>query len=385
MRKLIRKLLKLSWGLPPDPHTTYCPSPESDESLRKNWLQAIGHRLSAISGFYLIIDKGYFTFIRTSVIIRYIGNRFKLQKMLFLSDDKSKSEIIKIGEETILKRKYFLENCLLINDFQAKNREIVRFTEKLAKNSKNLILKEDIKLLCEGSKNLINLTESFKNQNLEFFDTIFFDTVDEILYMTIGVALILYGIRKVEQSHKIRQKVNSTKITYEGVDKIAKSIEKYIQFFPKEIILDVKNIVKNICTNTQKIQNNNLEIFEKEEKGSLKSNLIEIKRTCISTISLIDKHITKIEEEGDIKSLFINHDAYNFIQRQEKLFKKIDKEILEKYEGKFVYVEDGEILDSDLVEENLIQRVMEKVGYRDVLITKVNCETNHQSKKGNNS
>ena len=50
MRKLIRKLLKYSWGLPPDPHTTYCPSPESDGSLRKNWWQAIGHRLSAISG-----------------------------------------------------------------------------------------------------------------------------------------------------------------------------------------------------------------------------------------------------------------------------------------------------------------------------------------------
>ena len=54
MRKLIRKLLKHSWGLPPDPHTTYCPSPESDGSLRKNWWQAIVHRLSAISGLILM-------------------------------------------------------------------------------------------------------------------------------------------------------------------------------------------------------------------------------------------------------------------------------------------------------------------------------------------
>lgn len=54
MRKLIGKLFKPSWGLPPDPRTTYCPSPESDESLRKNLWQAIGHRLSAISGLILM-------------------------------------------------------------------------------------------------------------------------------------------------------------------------------------------------------------------------------------------------------------------------------------------------------------------------------------------
>ena len=49
-RKIIHKFHSYSWGLPPDPQTTYCPSPELDESLRKNWWQAIGHRLSAISG-----------------------------------------------------------------------------------------------------------------------------------------------------------------------------------------------------------------------------------------------------------------------------------------------------------------------------------------------
>lgn len=51
-------LLRTKWherGYPSQdsPQTTYCPSPESDKSLRKNWLQAIGHRLSAISGLRL--------------------------------------------------------------------------------------------------------------------------------------------------------------------------------------------------------------------------------------------------------------------------------------------------------------------------------------------
>ena len=50
MRKLISWFQNYSWGLPPDPQTTYCPSPESNDSLRKSWWQAIGHRLSAISG-----------------------------------------------------------------------------------------------------------------------------------------------------------------------------------------------------------------------------------------------------------------------------------------------------------------------------------------------
>ena len=73
MRKLIRKILKHSWGLPPDPHTTYCPSPESDGSLRKNWWQAIGHRLSAISGYLIVVllHIGFKDKKRTSIYTIY--------------------------------------------------------------------------------------------------------------------------------------------------------------------------------------------------------------------------------------------------------------------------------------------------------------------------
>lgn len=76
-------------------------------------------------------------------------------------------------------------------------------------------------------------------------------------------------------------------------------------------------------------------------------------------------------EEQEIIDLFPNKNSYNFIKKQEKLFNKIDKEILAKYKGKFVYVEDGIILDSDFIREILIKRVIKKVGYKDVFITEI--------------
>ena len=50
LKELITSLHERGCPSQDSPQTTYCPSPESDESLRKNLWQAIGHRLSAISG-----------------------------------------------------------------------------------------------------------------------------------------------------------------------------------------------------------------------------------------------------------------------------------------------------------------------------------------------
>lgn len=74
-----------------------------------------------------------------------------------------------------------------------------------------------------------------------------------------------------------------------------------------------------------------------------------------------------------IVSLFPDRNTYDFVKKQEQDFLNLDRDRLAKYCGKFVYFEDGEIIDSDLDEDTLIERVMQKVNYRSVFITKVDC------------
>lgn len=78
------------------------------------------------------------------------------------------------------------------------------------------------------------------------------------------------------------------------------------------------------------------------------------------------------ETYGDAFLLYKDIDTYEFLKRQEQGLKQLDNEFLGKFRGKFVYFEDGVILDFDNSEDKLLQRVMEEVGYRTVYITKIN-------------
>ena len=79
-------------------------------------------------------------------------------------------------------------------------------------------------------------------------------------------------------------------------------------------------------------------------------------------------NISKVQ---DIINLYPNKESFEYIKKQQKEFEKIDQSLLDNYKDQFIYFENGEILDSDLIEEELVKRVMEKVGYRSVFITKV--------------
>ena len=85
-------------------------------------------------------------------------------------------------------------------------------------------------------------------------------------------------------------------------------------------------------------------------------------------MTLIKKVDTKII------NLFPNKETHDFIKKQERDFLNIDRALLTAYCDKFVYFENGKILDSDVNEDLLIERVMEKVNYRSVFITKVDCD-----------
>ena len=175
MRKLIRKLFKPSWGLPPDPQTTYCPSPESDDSLRKNWLQAIGHRLSAISGFteiHVVLLK--LQFIDYNLSINSLYKQVCKIKLLKLKKtkvgwvkrrDRMLAEKVVHGIN-IEKAKLKLEICLNIDDVSAIRAELEEFYREVAdKNIQSLEETKKIALECNNQLKILldemkKLTES---------------------------------------------------------------------------------------------------------------------------------------------------------------------------------------------------------------------------------
>jgi hypothetical protein len=63
--------------------------------------------------------------------------------------------------------------------------------------------------------------------------------------------------------------------------------------------------------------------------------------------------------------------ASDYLNIQGELFDKKLLELLPKYEGMYVFFENGEVKDADYDEEVLIERVLEKEGYRDIFVEKV--------------
>jgi malonyl CoA-acyl carrier protein transacylase len=64
-------------------------------------------------------------------------------------------------------------------------------------------------------------------------------------------------------------------------------------------------------------------------------------------------------------------EASDYLNIQGELFDKKLLELLPKYEGMYVFFENGEVKDADDDEEVLIERVLEKEGYRDIFVEKV--------------
>lgn len=85
---------------------------------------------------------------------------------------------------------------------------------------------------------------------------------------------------------------------------------------------------------------------------------------------IINKNQKAIETEI-AKSLYPDLETYYFIQKQAQLFEEKLPEMMENYQGKYVYFENGEVLAFDSDEERLLDFVEEKYGLKPMFIEKV--------------
>lgn len=68
-----------------------------------------------------------------------------------------------------------------------------------------------------------------------------------------------------------------------------------------------------------------------------------------------------------------------YFNTQKALYEKAKPELVKQYLGEFIAFEDGQVLDRDLDERELIKRVYQNYGDRDLLIKQVWLQEPHLS------
>jgi Family of unknown function (DUF5678) len=80
------------------------------------------------------------------------------------------------------------------------------------------------------------------------------------------------------------------------------------------------------------------------------------------------------QEELDRYSQYIDRDRLEYIDRQQQLFDEARATLFEQYPNEYVAFEDGQVLDHDMDEDKLTERVYAKYGYRDLILQQVTVE-----------
>lgn len=262
-------------------------------------------------------------------------------------------------------------------DLEYKKR-IKDINQKIVRSSKTSDKKEELDLLLEIIEDIGYLL-ALKNEFTDNKDIKQIKIESDIIAIDFGFLYLNYclnnlNVRDLPESYIDNSlsplEIIATIFTFRtnGLYYIEiKKIEEMISAF-NQLVNNVKVFSDMIA-----ILNYSFETYQKL-KFKLSKSLQSI-YSCLFILNEIKdqrEYNTKAEEK--IANLFPNKDTYNFIKRQEQDFLNLDRNQLAKYCDQFVYFENKKIIDSDVDEAALIERVMKKVNHRSVFITKVDCD-----------
>jgi hypothetical protein len=79
----------------------------------------------------------------------------------------------------------------------------------------------------------------------------------------------------------------------------------------------------------------------------------------------IEQQYQELQNQPAINGLFWSQDAYIYITKQSDLFDAMLPKLIEQYAGMYILFEDGKVIDADLDEDILLDRVWETDLVRD--------------------
>ncbi len=117
---------------------------------------------------------------------------------------------------------------------------------------------------------------------------------------------------------------------------------------------------------------------QQEKKSSIALNWIEkeldnLREENLEVLLEIREKIDQIIKEKQLEKLYPDSESYQYTQQQALLFEEKRSQLLSKYSGKYVWFEDGNVIDFDNDEEALLIRVIEQKNpsQKSVFVTKV--------------
>jgi hypothetical protein len=81
------------------------------------------------------------------------------------------------------------------------------------------------------------------------------------------------------------------------------------------------------------------------------------------------------QSTGTLKGTAVDPDTIAYMERQAQLFDQQRPELLQQYPGLFVWFEEGQVLDSDDHEADLVARVYHHIGLKPIFIEQVLTST----------
>lgn len=257
-------------------------------------------------------------------------------------------------------------------------KRIKNINQKIVRSSETLDKKEELDLLLNVIEDIDYLL-AFKNEFADNKDLEQIKRESDLIAIDFGFLYLSYCLNNLNLLDFSESYIDNSLLPLETIANIFLCRSNGLYYIKikkiEEMISTFNELVNNAkaCDDAITIISYNFETYQKL-KLKLSKSLQSI-YSCLFILNEIKKEreSDNKEVEEKIANLFPNTDTYNFIKKQEQDFLNFDKNRLIKYCGQFVYFENGEIIDSDIDEDILIERVMKKVNYRSVFITKVNC------------
>jgi hypothetical protein len=134
---------------------------------------------------------------------------------------------------------------------------------------------------------------------------------------------------------------------------------------PPPLRLDISNIklqitpeqLDRLCIDNPDLQ---LELTEDGQLMPISPAVIEEDRDIVHTLDRNGEPFTY-----DIKDLYWNPKAYDYLKEQQEMFDQNLPTLVEKYAGKYIVFENGQAIDFDNDEDVLLSRIANNESYQD--------------------
>jgi hypothetical protein len=134
----------------------------------------------------------------------------------------------------------------------------------------------------------------------------------------------------------------------EGLFHIFDIVDRFYNLLETDLADGISKNANIILQNTNTLDLNQFNLNDRKL-------LVNIRAYCLGILQSCSLRV----QDDALESLFPDKESHDYVKRQDDLYNKFLPRLSDQYEGKYVLFEDGEVIDSDLDEDILLDRIWE--------------------------